>query len=216
MMRRIDLLPASIAQQRRQRRQQTLVIFAGMAVVGLMLLWWLALGGQISRAESDLADVQASNAQLDQQIAALQEFALLELELVAKQTALQVVMVGDINWPALMTELAMVVPGEVWLESLNASAGGSGTAAPTESAPVRVSPKTAIGRITFQGRSLTMPGVAKWLIRLGTTKQFFAAYLTNASRGQGGDELNRTVAFSSSVELSDRTASGRFQFEALP
>lgn len=209
MMRRIDLLPASIAEARRARRSFAGVLLVGMAILGLLILYWLKLGADISSAKSELADVEVQNAQLQTEIDALAEFAALEAEVNAKRTALQTVMVGDINWPAIMTELAMVVPGEVWLESMDASAGITGTVR-TETAPIRISPKTPIGRIAFTGRSLTMPGVAKWLIRLDTVKEFFAAYLDNATKGTGDDALGRTVSFSSTLELSGKAASLRF------
>lgn len=216
MMRRIDLLPASIAQAKRERQRVTVVVIAGMGVVLLLVLWWFSLGSKIKTEEQNLANAQATNQQLEAQIGELQEFALLEQELNAKRTALQTVFAGDVAWPSVMTELAMVVPGEVWLESLVA-ASGTTAGVGTESAPIDIAPDVvAVGRITFTGKALTMPGVAKWLIRLGTSKSFFAAYLSNASRGTGPDALSTVVSFSSTTELGPKAASERFLMETAP
>lgn len=211
MMRRIDLLPAVYAQQRAARRNFAFVVAGGAVVFLLLVAWWFMIGQQIGAAKDDLAAVQATNAQLQAQIDELAPFAALEAEVVAKRTALQTVMVGDIDWPAVMTEVAMVIPSDVWLETLSASSDSVETRVPTEVAPIDVDPKTAIGRVTFSGRALTMPSVAKWLIRLTTANEFFAAYLSSASKGVGTTPFERTVTFSNTIELSQKAASDRFQ-----
>jgi Tfp pilus assembly protein PilN len=213
-MRRIDLLPQRYAQQRRQRRNLGLVVVAGLVALLLLVGWWFLLGQQIGAAEDDLAEVEATNAQLESQIAELQRFAELEAEVQAKRQALRTVFAGDIDWPAILTEVAMVVPGEVWLTNLTASAGETEGAAPvgTETAEVRVSNRQPFGRIQFQGQSLSMPGVARWMLRLESVKDFFAVYLSSATKAEGGEgAAPEIVTFDNTLELSNRAASGRFQ-----
>ena len=213
MMRRIDLLPASYQERRRERRNVAAVIVAGMVVLLLMIGWWVALGAQISGQREDLAEAQARNERLRADIAELSRFADLAAEVDAKRTALQTVMAGDVDWPSIMTELAMVIPGEVWLTALQASAGATEGASPvaTETAPIRVSQQTPFGRISFTGRALSMPGVARWLIRLGTVREFAAIWLSNASASSDAEGIGQTIVdFTSTLELSDRVASERF------
>ena len=211
MMRRIDLLPASYAEKRRQRRHIMLVIVAGMVVVLLILGYWLLLGTRISRAEDELASVEAQNAQLQVQIDELQNFSSLATELEAKQAALAAVMIGDVAWPSLLTELALVVPGEVWLTGFNGSAARTEGETPvaTEVADVRINKQEPTGRIGFAGRSLSMPGIAKWLIRLDSVRAFRAVYLNNAAEVDLEGEL--VIEFDSSVELGPKALSERFQ-----
>jgi Tfp pilus assembly protein PilN len=214
MMRRIDLLPSSYAEKRRQRRNLGLVIVAGLVVLVLLIGWWFWLGLQISDAEDELATVQATNAALQAEIDELSRFAELAAEVQAKQSALQTVFAGDIDWPALLTDLAMVVPGEVWLTNLQASAGSTegAAAAGTETAEIRIDSKEPFGRILFQGQSLTMPGVAKWMLRLEGVKEFFAVWLNSATAGAAEDGAGvGLVTFDNTLELSEKSASGRFQ-----
>lgn len=212
MMRRIDLLPAVYEERRRARRNLVGVLLAGLLVLLLLLGWWFFLGMQINDAEDRLAQVQATNDDLEAQIAELQRFAELAAEVEAKRTALQTVFAGDVDWPALLTEVAMVIPGEVWLTNLTASAGTTEGAAPvgTETAVIRVDTKEPFGRMTFTGRSLSMPGVAKWMLRLETVREFFAVYLNSATASEeaAGPVI---VDFNSTLELSDKASSGRFQ-----
>ncbi len=212
MMRRIDLLPSAYQERRRQRRALGLVIVAGMLVLLLIAGWWIVLGTQVSDQKELLAEARQTNQNLQAEIAALQQFAELEAEVSAKRSALVTVMTGDVDWPAIMTEIAMVIPGEVWLTTMSASAGATEGAAPvgTETAPIRVSNQAPFGRISFQGRSLTMPGVAKWLISLRNVREFAAIWLNSATRTEA-DGLPPIIDFDSTLELSDRAASNRFQ-----
>ncbi|HEX2294788.1 MAG TPA: PilN domain-containing protein [Actinomycetota bacterium] len=209
-MRRIDLLPSAYQERRRERRNLALVVVASMLVLLLIIGWWVLLGTQVSSEKDRLADAQRTNQSLQAQIAELSRFADLQAEVATKQQALVTVMTGDVDWPRVMTEIAMVIPGEVWLTTLTASAGQTEGAAPvgTESAPIRVSDQVPFGRISFQGRSLTMPGVAKWLVSLRNVREFAAIWLNTATAG--GEEGAETVDFDSTLELSDRAASRRF------
>ncbi len=213
MMRRIDLLPPVYARRRRQRRNLGLVGLAGLVILLLLVGWWFYLGVQVDDAQDRLTDVETRNSQLQAQITELQRFAELAAEVEAKRTALQTVFAGDVDWPALMTELAMVVPGEVWLTNMTASAGQTEGAAPvgTETALVRIDPKEPFGRIAFNGTSLSMPGVAKWMLRLESVREFFAVYLNSARASEGDEAGVRLVTFDNTLELSNKAASQRFQ-----
>ncbi len=211
MMRRIELLPESYLRRQRERRSIALVLVAGALVLLLLVVWWVKLGFDLADARDDLASIEAQNENLRTQIAELQPFAELQAEVDVKRNALITVMAGDIDWPLLMTEVAMAVPGEVWLRTMTASAGAAEGAAPvgTETAPVRVSANVPTGRIAFDGTSLSMPGVAKWLIRQELSKRFEAVFLSDATLTEefGTDAFN----FSSTLELNQNALSERFQ-----
>ena len=212
MMRRIDLLPSAYQERRRQRRNIGAIVIASMVVLLLLIGWWILLGTQVNNERDTLREAQARNSDLQTQIDALRQYADLQDEVDAKRAALLTVMNGDVDWPALMTEIAMVIPGEVWLTNLTASAGTTEGASPvgTETAPIRVSDQTAFGRIAFQGRALSMPGVAKWLVSLRNVREFAAIWLNTASASVA-EGVQTVVVFDSTLELSERAASERFQ-----
>ena len=217
MMRRIDLLPPAYAARRRERRDVALVIVAGVVILLLLVGWYVLLGFRINEANNELADIQARNLDLQQDIDKLQRFVELQNEVDAKRASLQTVMAGDVDWPSVLTEVAMVIPGEVWLTNITASAGMTEGSAPveTETNPIPVAADEPFGRIEFQGNSLTMPGVAKWMVRLEGVDEFFAVYLGTASKSEAvaGRDL---FDFTSTLELSDKAASGRFQRRQTP
>ena len=210
MMRRIDLLPASYQERRRERRNLGIVVIASMLVLLLIVGWWILLGSEVNSEKDRLAEAQRTNQDLQSEIAQLSRFAELQNEVTTKRQALITVMTGDVDWPAVMTEVAMVIPGEVWLTGMSASAGTTEGASPvgTETAPVRVSNQTPFGRISFQGKSLSMPGVAKWLVSLRNVKEFAAIWLNTATEGVTDNVI--TIDFDSTLELSEEAASRRF------
>lgn len=213
MMRRVDLLPSIYAQRRRDRRNLVLAVLIGVVLLLGLIAWYLALGFQVNAAREDLAERQSQNIALSQEIAELQQFQELETEVQNKRTALQTVMAGDLDWPAVLTEIAMVIPDDVWLTSLTTSAGATEGASvvPTEANAIDIDPREPFGRILFDGEALSMRDVATWLIRLETVDEFLAVYLGSAA---GGDE-GGTFRFSTTLELGDEAVSGRFQ-EAEP
>lgn len=216
MMRRIDLLPTTYVERQRQRRAFGLVIVAGLFVLLLLLVWWVKLGFDVNDREKELQTVQTDNERLRVEIAQLQEFALLEQEAIEKRTALITVMAGDVDWPVIMTEVAMAVPGEVWLESLTASAGQTEGATPvgTETAPIDISAEVPFGRIQFTGKALSMPGVAKWMIRQEISKRFEAVFLNDANK-TSEEAATEVFDFDSTLELNTRGASNRFTDQTL-
>ena len=211
MMRRIDLLPESYAERRRHRRNLATIVVAALVVLALLIAWWVVLGGQITSEENELAEVEARNARLSAQIAELRQFELLEQEVEAKEQALATVMQGDVAWPVVLTEVAMLVPGEIWFENLTASAGQAegATQVGTETAPIRVNSQTPFGRIQFQGSSLSMSGIGKWLVRLASSRRFTSVYLNSAVRAEL-EGATETFDFDNTVELTPRAASDRF------
>jgi Tfp pilus assembly protein PilN len=215
MMRRIELLPNTYIEERRRRRRTAMIVTGGLVLLTLLIGYWVSLGIQISGARNELAQVQARNQTLQAQVAELQRFADLEAEVNQKQASLATVMEGDVDWPGVLTEVAMVVPGEIWLTNLTASAGTTegATQVGTETAAVDVNAQDPSGRVQFNGKSLSMPGVARWLVRLNTVQEFNALWLNSATEEQSG-EASVIVTFDSTLELGERSASERFQEDA--
>ena len=213
MMRRVDLLPARYEARKREKRTVGIIVVAALLALLMLLAYWFLLGTQISSEKNRLATAQSTNLGLQSQIDELQKFALLEAELQQKRTALQTVFVGDVNWPSLLTEIAMVIPGEVWLTSMNGSAAAAEGGSPvgTETAAIRISNEAPTGRILFTGSALTLPGVAKWLIRQGTADAFSAVWLNSAITTEATPDQQGSTQFDSTLELSSEALSQRFQ-----
>jgi Tfp pilus assembly protein PilN len=207
MMHRFDLLPASYALKAAQRRNLGIVAIVGLGLALVMLTWWFMLGGQINNAKEDLAVAETRNSQLQREIAELQKFDELALEVQDKAGNLLLVFQGDVAWPSMLNEVAMVTPGEVWLENLTTSAGVTEGAAPvgTETAEIRVADEAAFGRIQFTGKSTTMTGVGKWMMRLASVEEFQAVWLNSATKAEAEGTVE-VVDFDSTIELNAKSS----------
>ncbi|MPZ92156.1 MAG: hypothetical protein GEU68_11070 [Actinobacteria bacterium] len=207
MMHRFDLLPASYALKAAQRRNLGIVAIVGLGLALVMLTWWFMLGGQINNAKEDLAVAETRNSQLQREIAELQKFDELALEVQDKAGNLLLVFQGDVAWPSMLNEVAMVTPGEVWLENLTTSAGVTEGAAPvgTETAEIRVADEAAFGRIQFTGKSTTMTGVGKWMMRLASVEEFQAVWLNSATKADAEGTVE-VVDFDSTIELNAKSS----------
>ena len=209
MMRRIDLLPETYARRQRERRTVTGIAAVGALLLALLLLYWFILGTRLSNAEEDLAAARARNDELQAQIYELQVYSAMATDVATKKAALQAVLTGDIAWPSVLNDIANVLPGEVWLKVMTASAGVTEGFTPvgTETAPVRISDQIPYGRIQFQGSALSQPGVAKWLLSLDTVKEFNSIYLNDATKVEAADGAGQEVVeFDSTLELNSRAA----------
>jgi Tfp pilus assembly protein PilN len=217
MMHRFDLLPARYARQAAQRRNLGVVAIVGLGLTLGMLAWWFMLGSQINATEEDLQVAQAQNTQLSQEIAELRKFDELALEVKDKAGNLLLVFAGDVAWPSMLNEVAMVTPGEVWLEGLTTSAGLTEGAAPvgTETAEIRVGDEPAFGRVQFTGKSTSMAGVGKWLMRLSSVKELQAVWLNSATKTAATDTIPEYIDFDSTIELNSKASSLLRELESL-
>jgi len=208
MMYRFDLLPASYAEKASERRRVGLVAIVGLGLALGMLTWWFLLGSQINSEKAELATADARNNELQADIAGLRKYDELALEVQDKAGNLLLVFEGDVAWPSMLNEVAMVTPGEVWLDSLTTSAGVTEGSAPvgTETAEIRVADGASFGRIQFVGKSTTMTGVGKWMMRLSSVKEFQAVWLNSATKTDATDGVPEFIDFDSTIELNAKSS----------
>ena len=172
-MRAVNLLP----QEARQRRAPNKLVLVGVssstAVLLLVGAGYYSARGTVNDRQQSLADVKAQLAAMPkpkshQTSAFDQELAV---ERTGRLSALSTVLSGRVRWDRLLREIAMVLPDDVWLQQLNATAPEplAPVAAPgTASTPVAATPAPTSTGTTFsiQGNTYTQEGVARLLIRL--------------------------------------------------
>lgn len=204
-MKRINLLPPEIAARRRARRQGAALVFALLGFVALLVALFVLRQAELNRQRDRLEQAQAEVQALEAERRDLQEFADLETTLRRKEATLATAMAGDIAWSRLLIELSMIIPGDAWLSAF------SGAAAPPTETPPAGAPVAAprLGSLTFTATTFDFPGVARWITRLQEMNSLQNIWVPTATKGTIG---TRTVVnFSSTADLSEDSASGRFQ-----
>jgi Tfp pilus assembly protein PilN len=198
-MRAVNLLPKD---ERRARRQPGAVALT--AVLGTVLLTAL-LSGLFLVSSSSVTDRQAELDGLRAELAAIPPPAPAPVEqsnLVAEKDArlslLSQALGSRIAWDRVLREISLVIPDDVWLETMSTNGPDPGAAAPVpgQSAPA--------GGFNITGYTYSHDGVARLLARLSVIP-----HLENVKLGSSvldTDGPRPTVKFTISATLREAEA----------
>jgi Tfp pilus assembly protein PilN len=171
-MRAVNLLPKDDGRQRGpSSRENPLVIGA---VVGTVLVT-AVLAAMFLTASTSVADNQKRHDAAQAELAetpvpppAVPGASELEQEKSARIGALSAALSGRLAWDRVLREVSLVLPDDVWLSSLSATA------------PVAASPTTAAG-FAINGRTYSHDGVARLLARLSVVPHLTNVQLLHSS-----------------------------------
>jgi hypothetical protein len=184
------------------------VLFA--ALLGVI---YLAKLGQVNDARAERDQAQATVAELQAELATLQEFADLDRQVKARNELLAGAMATEISWARTLNDLALTFPASSSLTELAAAAVGA-TTADAQTADTSVSAE-AVASMTFGGYSVERfaPGVERVLIKFDDVGMFINAYLTQAATELIDETL--VTGFDGNLEMSEDARTGRYA-EGLP
>jgi Tfp pilus assembly protein PilN len=171
----VNLLPPELLERQALKRRTRLVIAAGSVVLALIAAFYVMQMLRLSSANDELAAQQSRNAQLETQIAQLNQFAELQAELAAKEELLTTVLANEFSWSSALLDVSHVIPDDAALSSFVGDITvptGAPAGVPTD--VVGVNPDV-VGTITFQGTALDIRTVALWLNQLEKVKGWVQA-----------------------------------------
>jgi Tfp pilus assembly protein PilN len=199
----VNLLPREVQQRQTVRRRTGMVAALGVLVVGAIGAFWFLQGIRLHDLDEQVNAQNAVNADLQQQVAGLQQYADLKANLDQRKTLLQSALVNTLHWSGILNHLSDVEPNSMWLSSLTGTVQAPAPAVP--GAPVTpVTGPALIGNIQFQGNALDTSTIATWLTELEKVKGWVNPWMGSATLG----DVNGTPVwqFSSSVDLDSRAA----------
>lgn len=201
-MRQINLLPPEVIRRRRARRITSMLGAGVIGLVVLMLLIFVLEAARLSSANSKLAQQERTNAQLQAQVDQLSRFAQDQQTLATKRQLLASLTQNEVRWSVILSDVATVIPQNVWLTQFTGSVQLQAPGTTTTSAGGQ-QVATTYGQIQLTGCALQDPDgphleVAAWLVRLGVPQEFVNAYLTLSAKGAAECPVN----FNTSVSLS--------------
>ncbi len=194
-MTNINLLPPEIAQKRALELRRLYIGMAGALVVGVIVLIYLGLGFQVSRANNELEALKQKSQRLTAAKTQLQQFADRKAELQKKQKIAQQVVANEVQWAKVLNEISMISPAECWLESIKASEseGFTFTGHAVDATQTASSGSKETTATDAEGHK----PVAKWLVRLSLIKDLTEIWLTDSS--EEAVENSRAVKFVSTA-----------------
>ncbi len=204
-MSKVNLLPPELRQKQAERRTTTLVSAIGAAVITLILVFFFFQGMQLSSARDELAEQQATNAELSAQIAELQPFAVLQQELAAKQQLVDTLYLNEVSWAGVLLDVSRVIPDDSYLTNLTGQITAP-TGTQVGAVPVEGGTTTLIGNVTFSGVARETQTIASWLTRLEQIRGWVNPWVNNA---QENAEFSRIYTFDGGIDLTPDAATER-------
>jgi len=214
VVRRINLVPLD-----GRRGKKTDLGIVGIAAGSLLVLGAIGLSyfyftGVAADKEAELADLQMQRQQIEAEIAQLAEYEALQLEVVRTEQLVQQVYAGRTLVSEIFGDMSLVVPDNVWLDSLalqapeiplTVAAAPEGTAAdPAAPAAPAAPPGPAVpGTVTIAGKTFDYDDVATMLVRLQQIPSLKNVSLAQANTDGDDDEGLKT--FSITAELVNKT-----------
>jgi Tfp pilus assembly protein PilN len=207
---RVNLLPPEILEVRSVRRAQAglgAAVVASLLVVGG--LWGLATMDEAS-AQRELDAANARQTAVNSETAALSDVAATYTRIQQRRAVLSSAMSGEVLWSEYLTDLALLMPDNVWLETVTVTPV-EGAAAATPGAP-EFGPQTApgaIATIAFTGQALAQDDVTNWLQSISRGKGFTNVYFTDSTLGKFGNAA-KAVKFTSTLSVTAEALSNRY------
>jgi Tfp pilus assembly protein PilN len=195
-MSQVNLLPPDILAAQRQRRLAGVVVLAGIAVIGLILVFYVIQLGKESAIRSDIEQQQETNASLQRDIESLREFEELRARAQAKQELLDTVFANEISFSGLLMDLSRVIPSTAALTTMSAA-----TQEPT---PAVGGTTLLLGRIDVAGLALDYDTIASWLTRLERVRGWVNPWVTSIADTEDGP-----IDYSSGVDLTSAAVTPR-------
>jgi Tfp pilus assembly protein PilN len=167
-MTQVNLLPPEIRQRTQSRRLTFMVILAGIALLVLVGFLYAVQAANLSRVNEDIAAQETQNAQINAQIAGLQEFAALQTEAQAKKALLTTAFANEVSFSGVLLDLSRVIPSDAYLTTFAAQVTPPAATTTVPTAPVTTTP--LIGTMTAAGEGSGADSLASWITRLESVK----------------------------------------------
>lgn len=167
-MRAVNLIPRD--DSRANRRQPGAVVLTGVlgsvVVVALLAGAFLMTSSTVGDRQAEVDGLRAELAAIPPPAAQPQSQTTLEAEKSQRVAVLGQALGSRIAWDRVLREISLVLPEDIWLESLNANAPDPNAAPATPGAA-----PTGTGSFTITGYSYSHDGVARLLARLSVLPQ---------------------------------------------
>ncbi len=201
---RVNLLPPEIVQGRKLRRTKGVLAGSLTVLVAALGVGYVTQVNAKHSAQDELSQAQAEGAKLQAEQAKYADVPRTIAAIDAAETTREVAMAQDVEWYRTLTNVALTLPQNVWLETFNLQLSAGTNAAATPAAGTT----PGIGVLTVEGHAKTHPDVATWLDVLGRQPGMADAYFSQSTRTKVGSSA--VVDFSSTATITDEALSHRY------
>lgn len=184
-MRAVNLLPKDEGRARRQPGAVSLTAVLGAVLLTAVLCgWFLMASSGVSDKQGELDARRAELAAIPPPPTPDTSQSSLVAEKDARVGLLGQALSKRIAWDRVLREISLVIPDDVWLETMNTS--GPDDAAAAAPPPPGQAPTTPIGSFAITGYTYSHDGVARLLARLGVIPHLENVKLGSSAVDSGG------------------------------
>ncbi len=212
-MSQVNLLPPELRQRQATRRATSIVVLVGLALLALVGLFYFLQVQRLSEAQDALEAQQARNAELEGQIAGLQQFAALQAELASKEALLATIFENEVSWSSALLDVSRVIPDASYLTNLTGQVTALAGAEAAPPATGGTPDTTLIGAMTFTGVAQGTETIADWLTRLEQVQGWVNAWANSA---QEDAPFSRVYTFANGLDLTQEAATERGLGQVTP
>jgi Tfp pilus assembly protein PilO len=204
---KVNLLPREIEERRIARRITGVSVLGCVLVVAVLGLFYVMKLNEVAEAEEEREQVRAEVAQLEAQIAELEQYRVLAEQLEARNALLASAMAEEVSMARVLNDLALAFPSSASLRTMTAT-----MQEPT--APAGAADESVVS-LSFDGYSTERfaPGVETVLVEFDKVSTFFRTFLTTAQEEEIGE--TDVTGFNGSLQLHEEARTGRYT-DGLP
>jgi len=188
-MRAINLLPKDDARRGRPQRPQWLVlvpVVLAVLLTAVMSAMFLSASGKAKDKQSQLSSLQAELAAIPTPDASkVRTQNALAADKQARVTVLNAALSRRVAWDRVFRELSLVLPDDVWLSTVSATAPVSSSVATPPAAAAAGASVAATG-LTLDGYTYSQPAVARLLTRLAVIPDLVNVQLQQSTAAKIG------------------------------
>jgi Tfp pilus assembly protein PilN len=203
MVRRINLLPQNERRRTKADVGMLSLVVIVVAALGGMAFSYFYFTGVAAERESELASVQMQRQQVEAQLAALASFDALQQEVQANENLVQQIFAGRTLVSQVLGDLSLVVPEQVWFDSLEVKAPpltvASAAAAPASATAAPGAVGADLGSVAIQGVTYSFEDVAQLMVRLDQVSSIGLVNLSTADSNEIGERDVKTFSISTSL-----------------
>lgn len=205
-MKPVNLLPPSErAQQGGSRPGSAYVVLGVLGALLVAVLVYVVTANGVTSKQDELASARGETAAAQARLAQLGAFGDFASMKATRETSVASRAQARIDWERLMRELSRVLPDDVFISSLDATASGGGEAA-SGSPPAEGSGAPSL---KLAGCAPSQPAVATLMVRLRQLNRAVDVTLADATKtadAEGGAGCGEGYAFTVSVAFDPAPA----------
>jgi Tfp pilus assembly protein PilN len=201
---RANLLPPEIADKRRLRLLKRRSGLGLALLVVVLLVWYVFVVLQTTTTRSDLSSAQHKGRSLLSQEQQYGPVVSAQTQSAAIRTELAQLMVGDVDWTAMLKSLQSGAPSGVKITTVTASMQQSASSTVSGLGVLNQTGQLPVGTLTIGGTAPDKNSVAAFVDRLTKIRGLAAPFPASVNGDKG------TVTFSANVIITNSVLGGRF------